>query len=1085
MPDPLLPRLTKKNNVRAFDRVGRWEKRESVELESISEGLDVADTKIASAEVDSIPSMWARPLLFEMALYDTRHLMHTRVLGEWRGLLAMLALKEWCDFPLTVDSLDITDLTNLADAADFLKALEKLQPQDTLDPATTWETLNIILFNDKPIGITSPTTLVCTAVSCFGRISCVPWFNEKFLEDPVLKLNNFEIKAVVFWLKHLREQTQDLATSKIKTGLNELLNSFIDELGDVDELGDASPILTFSISNKPLGLKQKLFEGMDNPVEPRDRDLPSSSIELVPSRNKDPNTTLLVFDQRIPEAWGVEPQNVLIWKGKTFATVQNFSGRPELALPEHVHLRIQKDFFTDCLFVINQERAFQEHSTLVSKGSEELNFNGISVTPILPITEELLTYLDVRDLNERITFEQQNNSIVVHLRLTLSGINGENRDFTISKEYGIADVNQIPTGPVLAIWPNFRTPDWKAYYTYFTTADQDTFYAKPFLAAGEVSDPRTFSDNQGNVEKEITKTERFPEAMLCEYNGNKIGILLISTPEEKLSVDGTDWTVGVDFGTSSTTVYRYKTGEDEPQPVAFNDRLFRVTDPLTNPDTTFYNNFLSPKREQTPFFSLFQKLGNQVINEPLLDGHIYFLERYTALSSAENIVSNLKWSTSRIDLEYIRIFLKQLCFQCTAEAINDDVKKVNWKFSHPLAFSATDKGTFENIWKDVRSACETATGVPQQVMLPAESESVVSAKFFASTPQNSRAAGGFAGGAVCIDIGGETSDISIWQNNELYWQTSLRFAGRHIFLNLFKANPDFLKILDADSEVTELLKKSTDGDGNKFYAQADALIQEKGDEWLKQLPIVGGEPAIQPFFQLISLGVSGLLYYVGLLLKHLSQQKDDFNSKIPSIYIGGNGSKILHWMAKGDFNPENTIAQLCREHLKSVIHNASGFHSDNNRGIEISKSPKKEAAYGLVAEGTKLKPSEAEFDVLAGESFTECGNDHEWTQTLTGERLGNRLSISKNQLKQIENFIESFNDGLGAEMGMAVDLNETLSGDTHGSTTVRDVIFENLENVFQGYSDAEPQEISVEPLFILALKALLGAKTRRWKNSAN
>ena len=99
MPNPLLPRLIANNQVTTFGHAGRWEKRESAELERISEGLDVADTKIASAEVDSIPSMWARPLLFEMALYDTRHPMHRRILGEWRGMLALLALKEWSDFP--------------------------------------------------------------------------------------------------------------------------------------------------------------------------------------------------------------------------------------------------------------------------------------------------------------------------------------------------------------------------------------------------------------------------------------------------------------------------------------------------------------------------------------------------------------------------------------------------------------------------------------------------------------------------------------------------------------------------------------------------------------------------------------------------------------------------------------------------------------------------------------------------------------------------------------------------------------------------------------------------------------------------
>ena len=1071
MPNPLLPRLTATNQVTTFGNAGRWEERESAELERISEGLDVADTKIASTEVDSIPSMWARPLLFEMALYDTRHPMHRRVLGEWRGLLAMLALKEWCDFPLTTERFEITDTKNPPDAENFLRALQKLLPKDTLHTAATWETLNIILFNERPIGITSPTTLVCTAVNCFGRISRVPWFNNRFLDDPVPKLNNFEKEAVASWVKHVYEDTFGLPDGKIKAGLRGLLRGFI------DDLGETSAVPTFSKTG--LGLTHDLFKCLNNPVA--SKDLPSS-VELVPSKNKQPETILLVPDPTVPEVWEVEPQNVVVWRGKTLATTQSFSGEPKLALPTHVHLRSQQDFFADQLFVINQEKAFHEHSTLGTDGSEGLNFNGVPVTPILPITEELLTYLDVRDLNERITFDQQNNSIVVNLRLTLSGINGQNLDFVISKEYGTANVKSIPTGPVLAIWPNFRTPDWKAYYTYFTTAGQDTFYAKPFLAAGEMSDPRTFSDNRGNVEKELTKTERFPEAMLCKHDGNKAGILLISVPEKPLSVNGTDWTVGVDFGTSSTTVYSRK-GDANPQPLAFNDRLFRITDPLTNPDTTFYNNFLSPKREQTPFFSLFQKLGNNGADEPLLDGHIYFLENYNKL--AKNVVSDLKWSTSPIDREHLKVFFQQLCLQCAAEAINDGAAEIIWKFSHPLAFTERDRGQFQRIWNDVGSACESATGLSQRVVLPAQSESVVTAKFFESTLQNEHATGGFTSGAVCIDIGGETSDISIWQNNDLYWQTSIRFAGRHIFLNLLRENPEFLKNFGVKHEDINLLKEASTGANDTFYAQADALIQHKGQELLDELAIVGSDPAIQPFFQLISLGVSGLLYYVGLLLNHLSQYKGDFNSEIPSIYIGGNGSKILHWMADGSFNPDNPMALLCREHLKHVILKASGFESDNNRGIEISKHPKQEAAYGLVAEGTALKLNETQFNTLAGETFTEDGIEYKWNEILTAERLGNRLSISKNRLEQIENFIKNFNAGLGAEINMPVNLNETLSGELHGSATVRDVIFEDLEKSFQGYSDRDPEEISVEPLFILALKALLGAKTRRWKNTAN
>lgn len=1072
MPIHLLPRLKEDFTVKKIDNAGIWEKLISAQLESISDSLDVADDKIASAEVNSIPSMWARPLLFEMGLYkdDTKHPLHKRILGEWRGLLALLALKDWCDFPLTIEQININDMGNPSAADDFLNALKKLIPKDALDGKTTWETLNIILFNEKPIGITSPTTLVCTSVNYSGRISGVPWFNDRFLDNPVNKLNSFEKDAVDGWLKHLYGYTMQIPDgNKLKANINGLLHDFMKEL-DV-----GTTIITFSNTN--LGFTQDLFKSMNNPVAPIA--LPSS-IELVPSKNKQPKTKLLIHDSAIPKDWGVEPQNVVVWNSKTLATTQGFSGKPKLTLPQNVQLRSPQDFFTKQLFVINQEKAFHEHSTLATKGSENLNFNVIHVTPILPITEELLTYFDVKDLNERITFTQQNESIDVSLRLTLSGINGQNLDFVISKEYGTADITAVSTAPVLAIWPNFCASGWKAYYTYFTTAAQDTFYAKPFLA-GELSVPRKFSDNQGN--REITKTERFPEALICQYKGTKAGILFISVPEETVGIDGTDWTIGIDFGTSSTTVYNRK-GIADPQPVTFNDRLLRITDPLTNPDSTFIDNFFSPKSEQTPFFSLFQKLGNQKPDEPVLDGHIYFPPGYNELSAAKNIIHDLKWSTRAIDREHLKVFLKQLCLQVAAEAIDNGATQINWNFSHPLAFTERDRGLFERIWEEVGSACKGATGLSQTVVIPAQSESVVTAKFFATKLQSQFATGGFTTGAVCIDIGGETSDISIWQKNKLYWQTSLRFAGRHIFLNLLKENPEFLKHFGADDEDIDLLEKASTGENDKFYAQADALIQDKGQEWLNKLVDVSDESTIQPFIQLISLGVAGLFYYVGLLLQSLSQSRTDFKPEIPSIYIGGNGSKILYWMAEGSFN-HDTIASRCRKHLKHVIREASGFGSDNERGIEISRAQKAEAAYGLVATGLELELNRARLDILAGESFTEAGTDYEykWDETLDAERLGKRLSVSENNLEKIQDFIDSFNAGLGAEIDMPITLSETLSGETHGSASVRAVIYEELEKILQGYSDTEDsKDISVEPLFILALKALLEAKTRRWKN---
>src|SRR6266850_796752 len=88
---PVLPKLKKQRQTAGFDERGKWSARQAIALDQLSDDLDVARVGI---DINSIPDMWARPLLFEMALFQPDHLLGPRVLGEWRGLLAMLALRE-------------------------------------------------------------------------------------------------------------------------------------------------------------------------------------------------------------------------------------------------------------------------------------------------------------------------------------------------------------------------------------------------------------------------------------------------------------------------------------------------------------------------------------------------------------------------------------------------------------------------------------------------------------------------------------------------------------------------------------------------------------------------------------------------------------------------------------------------------------------------------------------------------------------------------------------------------------------------------------------------------------------------------
>ena len=988
---PLLPPLKEDGDgLAVLPKTGIWAQVPGVALNNIADNLQVTKVDAKYIDIDSIPSMWARPLLFEIALYDKDHPMHECVVGEWRGLLAMLALKEQRKFRLEPKLITIPD-NNDEQTPELLQALHRLLPQRTLDDAeTTWDKLYLILFKDNPIGITSPTTLVCTSTDYIKHITVndVHWYDPPFLCDPIPHLNDGEKTSVAGWLNDFHKKTiTPLPGSPIKANLAPRILDFIKALGGAP---DRQP----KLAGTPLGMNVGIFTGMNFPIAP-------------------------------------------------------------------------KEYFTEKLFVIPQADAFlkqNDQNVLLPGGGDTLkDVDGKSVTPILPIAKELLSDFSVDGLSQRITFETTSDGIKVSLQLP-SPDGGP--DFSVSRVYvnpkdsdaslfDKHEIVEIPNLPVLEIWPNFRTPDWKVYYTYFNKAQQDTFYVEPFPTDGRPEDMK------------ITKTSAFPEAMICKYkdpnasNPEDAGFLFIKVPPVTVPDGAKTWNVGIDFGTSSTTVYKTELPDGAgPTSVPLTDRLLQITD-SQDLRLLVQNDFLSNRDEETPLFTLFQANDGfqaPVIDDrikPLLDGRIYFVEEPKL---PENVISNLKWSDDPVDRKRTQAYLEQICLQCAAETAANGVSKINWRFSYPIAFSPENKDNFEGICESIiDDIIIEETGCQPTVPVSLDSESIVTGKFFAGK------FGGFADGSICIDIGGETSDISIWQDNTLCWQTSIRFAGRHIFLDLLKHKPNFLK----DVGVTEVELPELPNP-NDFYSQADALIDASINTSPKDLKakfgIYGGEINATPFVPLIGLGISGLFYYVGLILNYLSRESK-FRKTMPNIYIGGNGSRILHWLANGEFKPNSQSYG----HLKDILLTASGFDPESYFDLEITPNPKHEAAAGLVDAGTILKVPNTEFDFLAGEIFTESGENKAWTELLTAERLGNGLR-SGDKLMKIETFIKEFNAGLGKALGQSVYLDATLSHKLAG----------DLNGGLQNLAFTDPRERIVEPLFILVLKNLLKRETENW-----
>ena len=97
---PMLPALNEDAAINP-DKTSVWEKETGTRdfLLALVKSLEAGASFDDVGSIDSIPDVWARPLLFQMALYDDKKSgtqefvqgLHEKVQGEWRALLAMIA----------------------------------------------------------------------------------------------------------------------------------------------------------------------------------------------------------------------------------------------------------------------------------------------------------------------------------------------------------------------------------------------------------------------------------------------------------------------------------------------------------------------------------------------------------------------------------------------------------------------------------------------------------------------------------------------------------------------------------------------------------------------------------------------------------------------------------------------------------------------------------------------------------------------------------------------------------------------------------------------------------------------------------
>ncbi|MCL5097178.1 MAG: hypothetical protein M1608_06580, partial [Candidatus Omnitrophica bacterium] len=186
-------------------------------VHDIDVGGTIADPRLAH----SVPSVFARPILFAQALVDDASPLHDAVVNEWRGLMAVLALESWMAYK--VEFVDYPVLPPSAGASSFVgrvpgddlhlrTMLNSLLPQ----PPTFWNPLKLIYVNKILVGAASPWTVVFTPASKVPT-PVVPWSEDGVLVDPILLYRkaagpSLELTILYHWITHFINAGNDPTT---------------------------------------------------------------------------------------------------------------------------------------------------------------------------------------------------------------------------------------------------------------------------------------------------------------------------------------------------------------------------------------------------------------------------------------------------------------------------------------------------------------------------------------------------------------------------------------------------------------------------------------------------------------------------------------------------------------------------------------------------------------------------------------------------------------------------------------------------------------------------------------------------------
>ncbi|KKZ13114.1 MAG: hypothetical protein TE42_01720 [Candidatus Synechococcus spongiarum SP3] len=1095
---------------------GHWKGRSAHELGTAASKLSFDGI---TTRINSLPTPWSRVVQIEQAITNTDYPTRGQLLDELFGCLAVVALSDLYNLDLKAEILHLEELRNHREPAvcRFASSLWANKPEASQSvlgkPSgvmSDWDRLMIFMIKDagthqsQPIGFASPSSVLCPTAQLRWPIAGVPWIDKDRFSDPTPHLSLQQHKQpLANWLKQLVEDILSIeskANTPLADNLCTVLKEFIDRLVGVQ--ASTGPDKGEPIPSANRSIMGGLLVYSAAPVK-LDKNL--CRVMLTDKREGNLKPVILV-DPSMPRQLQKKESEIQLYGPDTLATI---SGDAERLRQRYKDITVvtPDDLFLDNLTLLPGGNAL-EHSWLPEKLTARLEMgNWEDTTPLLPFSAGVQKLFSSSELKERVSLAVDHSlgCLVVELRLTLEGFDEDHLEYHLERSYPLKEAKLLGSVPVIAIWPAIPAGRWHKYWIFSQMVDGLSVDGTEAWEGPERVE-------SGSDSVHYFCSEHFPDLLKVSVDQRPGGLIPLESPEP--TKDTADlWDVGLDFGTSFTNWAIYDHNH-APRRFPLQSALWPVTAANAEVQEELLNRYflpqtMYPEGDNPPTSTSLSVMGggNKVNSDREKPPELFHEARLHIPQPGEAFKSHLRTGFKWEHPELQRPFLKQLALMISADAVRRGAEEMTWRLSYPTAFSNNTRTLYRDFWQELTEELGNITGLKQRLNKrlndgPLLSEAVAFARCLAErqtiTFQHT----------ACMDIGGRTTDISLWQRSSLVHQVSVPFAGQHICTKILNCRPEF-----AANLLNENLNSITEGSNSRTMELnrlnlIDNYIRFGSENLLGKLKMQRSrtqsskDKTLEQFISLMALATGGLYHYLGFIVRCLYEKNTLNRRACVSVCVGGNGGKLLHWLAPtGKFAQDSKINTWLNRIQASAIDWKDDESNDNEsnddesaEGTRLSGEFKDEVAIGLVVVGERhiSAPDDLSSNPpppFSGESL--CINGHEFTaeQPIDLSSIDHDEPVKTMELLDLKELQRYVRGTVKAMEGLRADLQiDPLVKESDlesANSRLRTRVLERAQNLCD-QSLGDPQhprridEFSVEPGFFLGLRALIEVLAEDW-----